>query len=96
MLVSRVQEILATAVQVSQPEALRGQDVVTKLYDGNNYYTMASTITFPFDTWAIDRVEILKGPASVLYGQGGVAGAYNVVPKSVSYTHLTLPTICSV
>lgn len=61
-----------------------GQDVVTKLYDGNNYYTMASTITFPFDTWAIDRVEILKGPASVLYGQGGVAGAYNVVPKSPS------------
>ena len=45
---------------------------------------MASTITFPFDTWAIDRVEILKGPASVLYGQGGVAGAYNVVPKSPS------------
>ena len=61
-----------------------GQDVVTKLYDGNNYYTMAGTITFPFDTWAAERVEILKGPASVLYGQGGVAGAYNVVPKSPS------------
>lgn len=61
-----------------------GQDVVTKLYDGNNYYTMAGTITFPFDTWAVERVEILKGPASVLYGQGGIAGAYNVVPKSPS------------
>ncbi|MBO6555288.1 MAG: TonB-dependent receptor [Pseudomonadales bacterium] len=61
-----------------------GQDVVTKLYDGNNYYTMASTITFPFDTWAVERVEILKGPASVLYGLGGIAGAYNVVPKSPS------------
>ena len=61
-----------------------GQDVVTKLYDGNNYYTMASTITFPFDTWAVEHVEILKGPASVLYGQGGIAGAYNVVPKSPS------------
>ena len=58
-----------------------GQDAVTKLYDGNNYYTMASTITFPFDTWAVERVEVLKGPASVLYGVGGIAGAYNVVPK---------------
>ena len=61
-----------------------GQDVVTKLYDGNNYYTMASTITFPFDTWAVERVEVLKGPASVLYGLGGIAGAYNVVSKSPS------------
>ncbi len=61
-----------------------GQDVVTKLYDGNNYYTMAGTITFPFDTWAVERVEVLKGPASVLYGLGGIAGAYNVVPKSPS------------
>ena len=52
-----------------------GQDAVTKLYDGNNYYTMASTITFPFDTWAVERVEVLKGPASVLYGVGGIAGA---------------------
>ena len=61
-----------------------GQSVVTKLYDGNNYYTMAGTITFPFDTWAVERVEILKGPASVLYGQGGIAGAFNVVPKTPS------------
>ncbi len=59
-----------------------GQDAVTKLYDGNHYFTLAGTITFPFDTWAVDRIEVLKGPASVLYGQGGVAGAINVVPKS--------------
>lgn len=61
-----------------------GQDVVTKLYDGNHYFTMAGTITFPFDTWAIESVEVLKGPASVLYGQGGIGGAYNVHPKSPS------------
>jgi len=61
-----------------------GQDAVTKLYDGNQYFTLAGTITFPFDTWAIDRIDVLKGPASVLYGQGGVAGAINIVPKIAS------------
>ena len=61
-----------------------GQDAVAKLYDGNQYFTLAGTNTFPFDTWAIDRIEVLKGPASVLYGQGGVAGAINVVPKAPS------------
>ena len=61
-----------------------GQDAVTKLYDGNRYFTLAGTITFPFDTWAIEQVEVLKGPASVLYGLGGIAGAYNVIPKSPS------------
>ena len=59
-----------------------GQDAVTKLYDGNHFFTLAGTITFPYDTWGIERIEVLKGPASVLHGQGGVAGAYNVIPKS--------------
>jgi len=61
-----------------------GQDAVAKLYDGNQYFTLAGTNTFPFDTWAVERIEILKGPASVLYGQGGVAGAINIIPKAPS------------
>ncbi|MFT6114373.1 MAG: iron complex outermembrane receptor protein, partial [Oleispira sp.] len=32
-----------------------GQDAVTKLYDGNRYFTLAGTLTFPFDTWAVER-----------------------------------------
>jgi|TARA_B110000240_G_scaffold190936_1_gene232804 iron complex outermembrane receptor protein len=61
-----------------------GQDAVAKLYDGNQYFTLAGTITFPFDTWAVERIDVLKGPASVLYGQGGVAGAINIIPKAAS------------
>lgn len=57
-----------------------GQGSVTKLYDGQNYYTAAGTLTFPFDTWGIERVEVLKGPSSVLYGEGGIGGAVNVIP----------------
>ena len=59
----------------------RGQGAVTKLYDGSNYFTAAGTITFPFDTWGVERIEILKGPSSVLYGEGGIGGAINVIPK---------------
>jgi iron complex outermembrane receptor protein len=58
-----------------------GQGAVTKLYDGTNYYTAAGTVTFPFDTWGVERVEVLKGPSSVLYGEGGIGGAINIVPR---------------
>ena len=54
---------------------------MTKLYDGTNYYNAASTVTFPFDTWSVERVEVLKGPSSVLYGEGGIGGAINVIPR---------------
>ncbi len=59
----------------------RGQGTVTKMFDGTSYYNAFNTITFPFDTWGIERIEVLKGPASVLYGEGGIGGAYNVIPK---------------
>ncbi|MGJ0529001.1 TonB-dependent receptor plug domain-containing protein, partial [Burkholderia gladioli] len=28
------------------------------------------------------RIEVLRGPASVLYGEGGLGGVINVVPKA--------------
>jgi len=58
-----------------------GQGAVTKLYDGINLYNAAGTMTFPFDTWSVDRVEVLKGPASVMFGEGGIGGAINVIPR---------------
>jgi iron complex outermembrane recepter protein len=58
-----------------------GQGAVTKLYDGTNYYNAASTVTFPFDAWSVERIEVLKGPSSVLYGEGGIGGAINVIPR---------------
>ena len=58
-----------------------GQETVTKLFDGANNYNAYNTVTFPFDTWGVERIEVLKGPASVLYGEGGIGGAINVIPK---------------
>ena len=47
----------------------------------------------------IERIEVVKGPASSLYGSEAMGGVINIItkntltaPKSVSYTHLTLPT----
>lgn len=33
------------------------------------------------DLWSLERVEIIKGPASVLYGQGSFGGLVNLVSK---------------
>ncbi len=39
---------------------------------------------FQTDNYGAERVEVLRGPASVLYGQGGPGGTVNVVSKRPS------------
>ena len=34
-----------------------------------------------WDAWSFDRVEVIKGPASVTSGEGALAGAVNFVPR---------------
>ncbi|MFD1705084.1 TonB-dependent receptor [Methylopila henanensis] len=58
-----------------------GVNSVTTLYDGVRLYPGNGTVTFPFDTWTVDRIEVLRGPASVLYGEGAIGGAINIIPK---------------
>lgn len=58
-----------------------GQGSVLQLYDGIRLFPVAGTITFPTDPFNIERVEVLNGPASVLYGQGALGGAVNVITK---------------
>jgi iron complex outermembrane recepter protein len=58
-----------------------GHSSVMQLYDGTRLYVGAGTMTFPTDTWLLDRVEVLRGPVSVLYGEGAVGGAINYVPR---------------
>lgn len=53
---------------------------ISLMYDGIRQ-TNAPLITRDFDTWSFERIEVLKGPASVLYGEGALAGAINLVPK---------------
>lgn len=58
-----------------------GQGSVMQLLDGTRLFVGAGTLTFPFDPWTVDRVEILRGPASVIYGEGAIGGAINIVTK---------------
>lgn len=53
---------------------------VTQLYDGVKPYG-AGALTFPFDTWSVERIEVLRGPASVIYGEGAIGGVVNIIPK---------------
>jgi iron complex outermembrane receptor protein len=66
-----------------------GHGSIMQLYDGTRLYVGAGTVTFPFDTWSAERIEVLRGPASVLYGEGAIGGVINVVPKKPTdyFTH---------
>lgn len=60
--------------------AIRGLDAVTYLNglrERNTYYTET---TRP-DPYMLERIEILRGPSSMLYGNGGVGGIVNLVSK---------------
>lgn len=67
-----------------------GQNSVQTLLDGTRMYVGANTVTFPFDTWNIERIEVLRGPASVLYGEGAIGGIVNVVTKKPLFTPLNV------
>lgn len=58
-----------------------GHAATMQLYDGTRQYVGAGTVTFPVDTWSVARIDVLRGPASVLYGEGATGAVINVVPK---------------
>ena len=58
-----------------------GHDAVMTLLDGSRMYTGAGTQTFPVDPWMVERIDIIRGPASVLYGEGATGAVVNVIPK---------------
>jgi iron complex outermembrane receptor protein len=53
---------------------------ITVMRDGIRQNT-ASQSSRPLDSFLFDRIEVLKGPASLLYGEGAVGGAINYVSK---------------
>lgn len=57
---------------------------VAFLYDGIRNMASLGNLGFPFDPWTVERVEVLNGPASVLFGTGGIGGAINVIPRRPS------------
>lgn len=62
--------------------SMRGfqQNQITILRDGLRAGPHNMTMR-PQNTFNLDRVELLKGPSSVLFGEGAVAGTVNMVTK---------------
>lgn len=63
-----------------------GNDSVGQAEDGIRLLTAAGTLTYPSDTWGYERIEVLRGPASVLFGDGTVGGLINSIRKAPSRT----------
>ncbi|WP_454061192.1 TonB-dependent receptor [Candidatus Nitrospira salsa] len=62
--------------------SMRGFTVnqITVLRDGI-WLGPASMVGRPQNGFNLDRIELLKGPASVLHGQGAIAGTLNMITK---------------
>lgn len=62
-----------------------GHNSVAQLVDGTRLIAASGTISYPFSTWPMASVEVLRGPASVLYGDGAIGAAVNYVTKRPSF-----------
>jgi iron complex outermembrane receptor protein len=63
-----------------------GHNSVAQLVDGTRQVVASGTVTYPFSTWPLGSVEVLRGPASVLYGDGAIGAAVNYVTKKPIWT----------
>lgn len=59
-----------------------GNDSVGQAEGGIRLLTAAGTLTYPSDTWGYESIEVLRGPASVLFGDGTVGGLINSIRKA--------------
>lgn len=50
--------------------------------DGLRLAVASGTQTYPTDTWGYERIEVLRGPASVVFGSGTVGATINAVRKA--------------
>lgn len=58
-----------------------GQGSVQLLVDGTRLFVASGTLTFPVDPWTVERIDVLRGPSSVISGEGAIGGAVNVIMK---------------
>jgi iron complex outermembrane recepter protein len=70
----------------SQSQRFGERDTIFRGFTGNNYYTNGFKDPFNGNSFSagmanIDRVEVLKGPASVLYGLGDPNATVNILTK---------------
>jgi len=84
---TRVPGVSASNIPSTFATSIRGFTLaaVSTLFDGTRQ-TTSTMVMRNFDSWTFDRIEVLKGPASVLYGEGALAGAINFVSKRPDFS----------
>lgn len=60
---------------------VRGFSYVPKFLDGLSFGATASSQTGTIDPWLLERVELIRGPASVLFGQVNPGGLISMTSK---------------
>ncbi|KQU61612.1 TonB-dependent receptor [Sphingomonas sp. Leaf339] len=77
--------------------SLRGfaGNTVSILQDGVRVST-STVVQRDSNIWHYDRIEVLKGPASVLYGEGALAGVVNKVTRKPILGERHLDTLLSI
>lgn len=66
-----------------------GHSSVAYTYDGVRLYVGAGTVTFPADTWTVERVDILRGAGSVINGIGAIGATVNYVTKQPKFEDIS-------
>jgi iron complex outermembrane receptor protein len=69
--------------------SVRGYDGAALIYQDSARMDQYSDSGFPQDMANVESVEVVKGPASVLYGQGEPGGLVNVVTKKPGAARFT-------
>jgi len=69
-------------------------DSVAQLWDGVRLLNPAMSAR-PLDTFNLRGIEVIKGPASVLHGEGSVGAAINFLPKEPNRYHFTMDALAS-
>ncbi|WP_392563700.1 TonB-dependent siderophore receptor [Orbus wheelerorum] len=70
---------------------IRGYGYAPRYLDGLNYSGTLNSRTSALDTWLLERVEVIRGPSSVLYGQaspGGIIGMTSKRPTPDTIRHI--------
>ena len=87
---------LTTGGEIGKPviRGLSGARVLV-LGDGNRLedYSWSDEDGPSVETRLADRVEVIRGPASVLYGSDALGGVVNVIPEDVPEVHAGRPLV---
>lgn len=67
--------------QAFSSRGFTGNNSVAQAEDGIRLMTGSGTLTYPSDLWGYERIEVLRGPASIIFGDGSAGGIINSVRK---------------